>query len=316
MAQYVIIPDSSSDFTEALRKRFDVPEYLHGVLYRPDGTQEPLTLDWETFTPEEYYTSMGGRQALYKTAAPPMGEIRQVFEKYLQQGKDILSISISSGLSSTYQDTRSVAEELLKQYPERKIECVDSLRYSTALAMLIVTACENRDAGMSLEENAAMLREERGRIHQMGCMDDMFFLVKTGRISNFKAFFANLVGVNLLADFNNKTGMCEVLGRFKGKRDALRGILEYVERTVQEPEKQIMFVAHSNNPSFAKLLYKEVQERFSPKELIMTDVGPGCGATIGPGMCAVFFRGDPASEDMSQEKAKMDAIAEEIKRAK
>ena len=312
MQNFVIIPDSASDFTADLRNRFGVPEVLRGIVYYPDGRSELADMDWQTMTPEEYYNSMKGRKVLYKTACAPAGEIRRVFEKYLAQGKDVLSISLSSALSGFYQACKLVAEELKADYPDRKVICVDSLRYSTALSKLIVLACEKRDEGASIEETAAYLEEKKHCIHQIGPMDDLFFLVKTGRISNFKAFFGTLAGVNPMADFNRE-GMSQVLVKFKGKRAAFDAALRYMKQTIVEPEKQLIFVAHSNRRAQAELLAERIRQELKPKEIYINDIGVSCGATIGPGLCAAFYEGKPISHGMKDEQAIMQKIEAELK---
>lgn len=311
MSEYVIIPDTSCDLNAGLRARFGIPEYLHGILYHPDGRAERSSLDWETMTAKEYYDSMKGKKALYTTATPPLGEVMETFEKYLKQGKDVLSISLSGGLSASYANTVKVAEELLEKYPGRKIVCIDSMRYSTSLALLVIDACLQKEAGKTIEENAEYLNKVKLTIHQMGSMDDLFFLVKTGRITNFKAFFGQMIGLNLLADFNHK-GLAEVIGKCKGRRDAMDATIRYIEQTIVNPEDQIIFVAHTNRDAAANLLAEKIREKFRPKELIINTVGVACGATIGPGLCAAFYHGKPISEELRDEKLIMDAIMADI----
>lgn len=312
MSEYVIITDSSSDFTKDLRERYNVENCVSGVLYCPNGTSEPIDVDWGTRSSEEYYSSMKEHKVLYTTAAPPIGTILEEFEKHLSQGKDILSISMSSALSSTYSNCIAASKELKEKYPDRKIICVDSKRYSTCMCILLISASLHRQEGMTIEENAAALEKERECIHQMGSMDDMFFLVKTGRINNFKAFFASIAGLNILADINDR-GISEVLAKFKGKRDTTEAILKYAEKTVIDPENQIMFIAHSNRKEAAEVLAQHIKDKFNPKEVIIKEIGIGCGAAIGPGMCAMFYTGTPISKDCENEKKIMNEIAEQIK---
>lgn len=307
MSKFVIIPDSSSDFTKDLRDRFGVPDYIKGIVYYPDGHQEYADLDWNKMTPEFYYNSMKDRKVLYKTACAPAGDIIETFEKYLKEGFDILSISLSSALSGTYQTCQLVSKELMEKYPERKIICVDSLRYSTSLALLLIKACEKRDEGATIEETAEYIEAIKHSVHQMGPMDDLFFLCKTGRISNFKAFFGTLIGVNPMADFNRK-GLAEVLAKFKGKRNAFNATISYMKKTIESPEEQIIFVAHSNRLENAKILADMIEKEFYPKEIIINDIGMSCGASIGPGLCAAYYLGTPISENNEKEKK----IIEEI----
>ena len=112
MADFVIISDTGCDLTKDLRERFLVDDYIHGVLYLPDGKETCSDLDWSFISPTEYFNSMKSKKVIYKTAAPTLGETQGVFEKYLKDGKDILSVSMSSGISCTYQNCVNVAKEL------------------------------------------------------------------------------------------------------------------------------------------------------------------------------------------------------------
>lgn len=307
MSDFVIIPDASSDLTKDLRERFHIPGYVPGTVYFPDGSEHVADLDWELMDPKTYYESMSGRNALYKTASARRVDIITTYEKFLEAGKDILAITLSSGLSGTNQVCKKVAEEMLEKYPQRKIIVIDSLRYSTALSLLVLMASQKQQEGATLEETAAYVEANKHRVHQIGPMDDMFFLVKTGRVSNFKAFFGTLIGINPMADFNRK-GLSQVLGKFKGKKRAFDAVIEYMKGTVENPEEQIMFVAHSNREQAAEVLAQRVRDTFHPKEVIINHVGLSCGASVGPGLCAVFYQGKEISEGLVKEQALMNEI--------
>ncbi len=309
MPEFVIIPDTSSDLIKPLRERFGIPAYISGLVYFPDGHSEPSDMDWDKYNPKDFYESMTDKKTIYKTACAPVEDIMAVYENQLKQGKDILAITLSSALSGTYQICEMVKKELLEKYPERKIIIVDSLRYSGALAVLIMMAAQKHEEGATIEETAAYLEENKHRVHQMGPMDNLFFLTKTGRISNFKAFFGTLVGINPMADFN-RTGLSEVLAKFKGKKNAFDAVIRYMRETIEEPEKQIIIVGHSNRPQAAELLAQMIRDEFSPKEIIINHIGMSCGASIGPGLCAAYYYGTELSEGLVREKAIMDAIIE------
>lgn len=304
MTDFVIIPDTSCDLTSELRERFGIDDYTKGLIYFPDGRTEYCDLDWNIIDPVTFYESMSDKKTLYKTAYAPAGEVIEVYEKHLKEGRDIIAVSLSSGLSGTHQTCQMVADELLKKYPERKIICIDSLRYSTALSLLCILAAEKKKSGASIEETAEYIESIKHKIHQIGPMDDLFFLTKTGRISNFKAFFGSLVGINPMADFNRK-GLAEVLGKFKGKKAAFDAVIKYMRATGENFEDQIIFVAHSNRPNAAQVLAEMIKKEFNPKEIIINHIGMSCGASIGPGLCAAFYLGAEISEDCEKEKAIM-----------
>lgn len=307
MSSFVIIPDASCDLTRELRQRFDIPEYLRGHITFPDGHDETCSLDWETISAKEYFRTMSDDKAIYKTAGVGISEAETVFEKYLSQGIDVLNITLSSGISSTYSYCKKAAENMQEKYPDRRVICIDSLRYSTALSLLVILAASKKAEGATIDEVAAFVEEKKHCIHQMGPMDDLFFLVRTGRISNAKAFFGSLVGINPMADFNER-GVSEVLAKFKGKKAALSAVIKYMRATGKALEEQIIFVAHSNRPEAAEKLRDMIEAEFHPKEIIINSVGMACGANIGPGLCAAFYEGKPISPEMADEKAVMEAI--------
>lgn len=304
MSDFVIIPDTSCDLTSDLRERFGIEDYTKGLIYFPDGRTEYCDLDWNIIDPVTFYESMTDKKTLYKTAYAPAGEIIEVYEKHLKEGRDIIAVSLSSGVSGTHQTCCMVADELMKKYPERKIICIDSLRYSTALSILCILALEKQKSGATIEQTAEYIESTKHKIHQMGPMDDLFFLTKTGRISNFKAFFGSLVGINPMADFN-RNGLAEVLGKFKGKKAALDAVIKYMRATGENFEDQIVFVAHSNREQAAEVLAEMIKKEFNPKEIIINHVGMSCGASIGPGLCAAFYLGSEISENCEKEKAIM-----------
>ena len=299
MNSFEIIPDSAFDMTRDLRERFKINHVVRGVIYSPDGQQMQADLDWETTTPKEFYASMKGRKILYKTATPQLGDVLNTFESVLKEGKDILSISLSTGISGTIKVCQTAANELMEKYPERKIICVDSLRYSSAFALLVIKASEKRDTGATIEETADYLNTIKHSIHQMGPLDDLFFCVKTGRITNFQAFFGTLVGVNSLGDFS-ETGITSVVGKAKGRRAAINATLEYIKKTIVNPEEQIVIVSHTDREEVAEILKERIQQEINPKEIIMMTIGISCGASIGPGLCAAYYMGNPITGNESE----------------
>ncbi|MBO4834627.1 MAG: DegV family EDD domain-containing protein [Lachnospiraceae bacterium] len=308
MADFVIIPDAACSMTADLRERFGIPDYIRTRITWPDGSNHDTTLDWEEISADDYYLSMREHKALYKTGVGSIDAAAEVFERYLKIGLDVLSITLSTGISGTFSVFTKAAEQLREKYPDRKIIIVDSLRYGFAITQMIIKATEMKEAGSTIEEVAAWLEANRNCYHQMGVMDDLFFLARTGRVTNFKAFFGTLVGVNAMGDYS-RAGISEVLAKIKGKKKALDATIEYLKRTVVDPENQIMFIGHTMKQDAADILYDMVNEAVHPKELIIGRVDMSCGANIGPGMAVVFYYGKEASEGLVEEKKIMEEIA-------
>lgn len=304
---FVIIPDAACSMTAELRIRYNIPAYVKNKVLFPDGTEHDTDLDWKEISADDYYNSMAEKKAIYKTGTAGLEESIRTYEKFLQEGKDIIAVSLSSALSGNYNLAVKACEFLKKEYPERKLFVIDSKRYSGAIAAMVAKAEELRADGKNVAEVAGWLEENKNRYHQMGPMDDLNFLCRTGRINNFKAFFGTLVGVNALGDLN-QNGLTDVLGKVKGKPAALKTTLEYMKRTIEDAEKQTVFIAHSYRYETAEELKRMIAEIICPKEIVMTRIDMCCGANVGPGLAAAFYYGKEISENLVEEKKIMEDI--------
>ena len=297
MNEFIISTCSTADLS---REHFDKRDikyvYFH---FEIDGKDYPDDLG-DSIPFKKFYEMMA-QGAMTRTSQVSIGEYVEFFEPFLKEGKDILHLALSSGISGTFNSASVACEQLKEKYPDRKVVIVDSLRYGFAITQMIIKAAEMRDEGKSIEEVAAWLEANRNCYHQMGVMDDLFFLARTGRVTNFKAFFGTLVGVNAMGDYS-RAGISEVLGKIKGKKKALDATIEYLKRTVVDPENQIMFIGHTLKPDTAEILRDMVQDAVHPKEIIIGRVDMSCGANIGPGMAVVFYYGKEATEDLAEEK--------------
>ncbi len=308
MSYFSIISDSAFDLNEQLRKRFGIDAYISSGVIFPDGHLQSVDLDWRTLTPEEYYGSMVDKKLVYKSAAPGSEQVKQVFRKELEKGNDILCITLSSGMSTVYDQCCIAATELLEEYTGRNIRVIDSKRYSTAIAQYCIAASNMRSRGSSLQETAEWIEEHLNRVHQTGWMDDLFFLARAGRLSKGTAFMGTVIGVKPIADFNMETGMFQVIGKARGAAKALNAIVEYIRQTIEDPQEQIIFVANSLRDEYAHKLADMIMEKVVPKEIIFNSIGQSCGANIGPGLVAAFYFGKPLSEGLTEETDRLQRI--------
>ena len=305
MADYVILTDSSTDLTKDLRERFGIDDYLPGNITFPDGHTEDSTLDWENISPQDFYTSMS-KDSMYTTGIKNLEIQEAFFEKYLKQGKDILSISISHALSNTYDSCRKAAQNLMEKYPDRKIICVDSLRYSGGDGLLCSFAGEMKKEGKSLEEVAEWLENNKHRCHQTGTVDDLKFLAKMGRCSNVSAFMGSLINIKPLAEFN-RDGMNQIITKVTGYKKLFTAMIEYMKATI-EPEPKRIFVSHSFRKAQWLQLQELIRENFPTAEIIPTTVNMANGSSIGPGMVVTFYMGKEISEGLVEETKLLEEI--------
>ena len=312
MNKFAIIADPATGMGKELRERFGIDDIIPGHLTFPDGSDHLADPDWTTVDPDEYFGSMAYKKAIYKTGAPNSVEIGETAEKYLKEGRDVLLITLSSGMSGTYDICRAVSKELKEKYPDNRLVVVDSLRFSTMMILMNIKAAEMREEGKSIDEVAAWIEANRNRFRQAGPLNDLKFLARTGRISGTKAFFGQLVGINAIGDYA-PNGVSTVLVNIKGTDKALRASVEYMKQTIEDAKSQKVIISNSLRPKEAAKLTEMIQNEIGPEEIINLRTDMLCGANIGPGMAAAFYFGKEATADMAWEKETMQKIAEGLK---
>jgi len=309
MKKFVILPDVTCDLSEELRKKFDI-EYVKGHIVFPDKVEREGVLEWKYCTREEFYKDLKKNPNEYSTSPANIDEFKEAFESYVKEGYDVLSLSISSALSGTYNFAIKARELVLQDYPDAKIVCIDSQRYSNGFGLIAIYASILRSEGKDIDEVAKIIEEKKNCFHEMGWLDDLSFVAKKGRLSNSKAFFGTLIGIKPLGEFNHQ-GLTTVIGKAKGEKKAYQAIMHYIEKTIENPSEQIILIAQTNHMKQALEFKEMLQNKFSPKEIIINDVFPSCGINVGPGLMAAFYLGKPISEDL---KAETDIVNEVLQK--
>ena len=306
MSKFVIIPDPTSDINKELRERFNVPEIVTGTVLINDKIIN-YNGDWTEISSKEFWAMLKNKKNTINTGAPSPEIFKQSFEKYLKQGLDVLCITISSALSATNGFAIQAAKELMEKYPERKVLVIDSRRYAAAELLLVTYASKFQEEGLDIEQTYQKLEEIKNCLHQAGPMDDLMFLASRKRITNTKAFMGQLIGVNPIGEVD-KDGLTKVLCKVKGSKKALATCLEYMKRTIVNPEEQIIIISHSDREEKAKLYKEMIEQELKVKEIILTEVGMSCAPNIGPGLCAAYYVGKPISDNLVEEQAIFDEI--------
>lgn len=300
MDKFVIIPDVTCDLSKELRDEFNIKEYIRGYVHINDQSLR-TDLEWESISREEFYKKLANKKNTVSSATASPEEYYQVFKTYVEEGYAVLSMSISSKISATYNVASSAAKRIKEDYPESRVYCIDTMRMSGSFGLLVLYASKLQQEGKSFEETVAWLEEKKVCVHQMGPIDDLTFIARRGKISAGKAFMGNLAGIKPLGDSNSE-GYVSVLAKVKGIKKAMDATVEYVKATATNVEDQYLLIAHSDREQYANDLKEKLEANVKCKKVYITDVFGGCGTNIGPGMIGVYFLGNPISEDSSVEK--------------
>ena len=309
MKDFVILPDVTCDLSQEIRDYFGLTDYIQGHVHINDDSIR-TSLDWTNIIRDKFYKTLSSKRNKVSSAAASPEEYYQIFKKYAEEGYGIISMSISSKISATYNIAVSAMNRIKEEYPDIDTYCLDSYRMSGSFGLLVAYACEMKKNGKSFEEIVAWLEENKQRVHQMGPIDDLTFIARRGQISSGKAFMGNLVGIKPMGD-SNTDGYVSVLAKVKGIKKALDVTVSYIKRVATDVENQYIFIMHSDREEYANLLKEKIEKNIPCKKVFVSDVFSGCGTNIGPGMISSYFMGEPVTENSVKEKEAMDlAISE------
>lgn len=287
MGEYVITTDNNADLPDEYYQDHEVGcTYLS---YNIDGQ----AYTHETFLPvEEFYQKM--REGSMPTTAQVNPEqARELFEPILKQGKDILHIAFSSGLSGTYNSVKLAAEELLEEYPGRTIRVIDSLCASLGQGLLVHEAVLRREQGVSLEENAQWVEDHKKNIVHMFTVDDLFHLHRGGRVSKATAVVGSMLNLKPVLHVDDE-GKLVAIGKVRGRKKSLLALVDGMKEKIGSyaDNCDTVFISHGDCEEEARFVEKKVKEIYDINTVIINHVGPVIGAHSGPGTMALFFLGD------------------------
>ena len=286
MRDYVIFTDSACDLKPELLSQWGVP--YRSLTFRFDGDEKEYSND--DMSVVDFYDRMraGG---VAKTAAVNAEAFMEMFESALKEGKDVLYLGFSSGLSTTYNSARIASIELKEKYPEAKIIVVDTLAASAGEGLMVYLTVEQKKSGATIEQAEAFAR---GLVARMGIwftVDDLVYLKRGGRVSPTAAFVGNLLGIKPVLYMDNEGHLIPV-SKIRGRRNAIAAMADkYTEKAVDKANGTV-FISHSSCEADAKLLADMLKERHGVEVKVITDVGPVIGAHSGPGTLALFFVAD------------------------
>jgi len=290
---FVIITDSTADLDRPMREKLDV-EYIKFTV--TSGEDEYVcSLDWdEAFTAKQFYDRMR-KGEVFKTTMIQQVTYESTFEAYLKEGKDVLSVCCSSGLSGSYNAARLAAESLRVKYPGRKLICVDALRSTGALAVLVYNASRLRAEGKTIEETARWLEDNRMKTHQFGTVNDLIYLKRCGRVTGMVQIMSKIFNIKPIIISNTK-GENQSVMKVRGRLTSLQKLINLTKENIVNPERQTVFISHADCEEEARLLEKGLLEEVKCKDVYINWVNPTVGASTGPGMIGVFFCGKEVKE--------------------
>ena len=288
---YVISCSSTCDLNnEHLQRRGIVYIPFH---YQMDGKPQLDDLG-ASLSMEDFYAAMDNG-ADTRTSQINEDEYVSYFEQYLKEGKDLLHVDLSSGISGTMNSARLAMETLKEKYPERKIYVVDSLAASSGFGLLVDEMADRRDEGMSIDELAKWTEENKLYVHHWFFSTDLKFYIKGGRISKTAGMFGQLLNICPLLNVDY-LGRLIPRDKIRTKKKVIHEIVHRMEAHAQNglDYSGKVYISQSNCYEDARAVADLVEARF-PKlkgKVEIFWIGPTIGSHTGPGTVALFFMGD------------------------
>ncbi len=279
---YQIITDSCCDFTQQQYEQWNVSCVPLTVSYN-DETHENFSRPEEVWA--FYDTLRSGVMA--STAAANPTDWARVMAPALQEGKDILVLAFSSGLSTTYQSAVIAAQELREAYPQRTIYVVDTLCAALGQGLLVWHAARKRDEGMSLEALHSWVEANKLHICHWVTVDDLSHLKRGGRISGATAIVGAMLNIKPIICMDNE-GHLITTAKVRGRKTAMEYLTKKLEETGTDMDT--VFIAHGDCPEDAAALEAQVRA-MGIRNVVTGYVGPVIGAHTGPGVLVLFFLG-------------------------
>lgn len=282
---FVFATDSTSDLPVEIYKNNNIK--LIELTYQLDGKEYA---DISGMPYQEFYKKLR-EGATAKTSQVTPDTFESIFTDIVKEGKGVLYVAFSSGLSGTYNSARIAAETVKEKYPDAKIRIVDSLSASLGEGLLVYKAIEVMNQGKSLDEVADWIEEHKLHLCHMFTVDDLMFLHRGGRVSKTSAIAGSILGIKPGLHVDNE-GHLIPLAKIRGRKQSINWLVENMEKRIGNWKNDVFAICHGDCIEDAKYLESLVKEKFGIGKCIISNTGTVIGSHSGPGTLALFFLGD------------------------
>ena len=290
MSDYILSCCSTADLSKEHFERIGV--YYACFHYTLNGVEYPDDLGQSIPFPDFYKAMAEGAET--STSQVSISEYLDIWTPHLEAGKDVLHVTLSTGISGTYNSAVSAAAIAQERFPDRRIFVVDSLGASSGYGLFMDTLAAKRDEGMSLDELRAWAEANRLRLHHWFFSTDLTFYVRGGRISKAAGIFGGLLNICPLLNMDD-LGRLIPREKIRTKRKVIQAIVDRMEQTAENglDYDGKCFISMSACEEDAREVARLVEERF-PKlngKVLINNIGTTIGSHTGPGTVALFFWG-------------------------
>ena len=282
--RFVAVTDTSGNLPTRRIREADLK--IIAFPYFIDG-EEYTCLDTDSFDGDAFYARIKAGMTVTTSQISPH-QYMEFYEPWLKQGLDIVFVCMSSGISGSCNSARLGAQMILEEYPERRIEVVDTLGASLGEGLVALEAARLRDLDLSAEDAAVQLRDLVQRMFNVFTVDDLMHLRRGGRLSNMAAIVGMVLNIKPLLK-GNEEGKIVSFAKVRGRKKSIEELAARYDKLVVDPEKQIVGIAEAGCKQDAAYLASLLNKNHPPKEILTVEYEPVTGSHVGPGALALFF---------------------------
>lgn len=285
MREFVITVNSTVDMPKEWLQERNVD--VVPLRYTMDGTTYE---DMNGLTAKEFFAKL--REGVMSvTSQVNPDEAKVALEKHVKEGKDVLHLAFSSGLSGTYNSMRIAAEELKEEYPEAKIIVIDTLCACMGEGVLTYYACKLKEEGKTIEEVAQWVEENKLHVCHNVTVDDLHHLHRGGRVSKTSAVVGSMIKIKPIITVNDE-GKLEVVAKERGRKKSINTIVDMSVERAEGWNNEFVTITHGDCEEEAQYLADLVREKMGVDNILINNIGTVIGSHTGPGVLAVFHMGN------------------------
>lgn len=285
MRDYVITVNSTVDLPKEWLEERHVP--VVPLKYTIDG--ETYT-DMEGLSAKEFFAKLReGKMSVTSQVNPE--EAAELLEPYVKDGKDVLHLGFSSGLSGTMNSMRIAGQMLEEKYPEAKVIVIDTLCACLGEGLLLYKALQQKAMGKTIDETAQWVEENKLHICHNVTVDDLNHLHRGGRVSKTTAVLGTLVQIKPIIHMDDN-GKLQVIGKERGRKKSLNKIVDMAVEQSKGWDNDIIMITHGDCIEDAEYVAKLVREKMGIDNILINNIGTVIGSHTGPGVVAVFCMGN------------------------
>ncbi|MDD3337911.1 MAG: DegV family protein [Lachnospiraceae bacterium] len=286
MKPFIFSTDSTTDLPQDYVTAHHIP--VHPLHYLIDDKEYGAELG-NDLTPEAFYQQIRGGKMPTTNATNPEYDY-QLFEEAVKAGNDVLHLSFSSSMSSSYQNAVFAAEKIRKNYPEAKIIVIDTLSASGGVQYLIETGLHMQEEGKTMDEIAAWIKEELPHVLVHFTVPDLFHLQRGGRVKKSTAILGTALKFQPLMHIADD-GSLQPISKVRGRAAALRGLAKEIGELAEDGKiPESVHITHGDCADEANELAQKIRDDYGIQNVTVNHLCPTLGAHTGIGCIVIGYR--------------------------